>query len=73
MFNKIKKILKENYQIDDVKLESNFKKDFDLTSFDYVNLICLIEDEIGIEIDENKYRTINTIGDLVKYLENEVK
>lgn len=71
MFNKIKKILKENYQIEDVRLDSNFKKDFDLTSFDYVNLICLIEDEIGVEIDVTKYRTLNTIGDLVKFLENE--
>lgn len=70
MLSDFKKILKEYYDVDNVELTSNFKKDFGLTSFDFVNLICLIEDKYGIEIEESKYRSINTIEDLIQYLES---
>ena len=70
MFNDLKKIMKENYDITNIKLDSNFKKDFGLTSFDFINLICLIEEKFGIEIEECKYRSLNTVEELVCYLES---
>lgn len=70
MFNELKKIMKDNYDITNIKLESNFKKDFGLTSFDFINLICLIEEKFGIEIEECKYRSLNTVEELVYYLES---
>lgn len=70
MLNELKKMMKENYDITNIKLTSNFKKDFGLTSFDFINLICIIEDKFGIEIEESKYRTLNTVDDLVKYIES---
>ena len=69
MLNDFKKIMKETYEIDNVELDSNFKTDFVLTSFDFVNLICLIEEEYGIELDEKVYRYLNTVGELIEYLE----
>ena len=42
MLNDFREIMKEIYEIDNVELKSNFKTDFGLTSFDFVNLICLI-------------------------------
>lgn len=69
MLNDFKKIMKETYEIDNVELDSNFKTDFGLTSFDFVNLICLIEEEYGIELDEKVYRYLNTVGELIEYLE----
>ena len=69
MLNDLKEIMKENYEIDSVELKSNFKTDFGLTSFDFVNLICLIEDKYGVELDEKKYRSLNTVEDLITYLE----
>lgn len=68
MLNDFKKFLKESYDIDNVELNSNFKKDFGLTSFDFVNLICLIEEEYDIEIEEKDYRKLNTINDLIEYI-----
>ena len=53
------------YDITNIKLESNFKNDFGLTSFDFINLICLIEDKFGVEIEECMYRKLNTV-DLFK-------
>ena len=41
MFEEIVKILKENYGIEDVKPESNFKKDLGLNSFDLMELLNL--------------------------------
>lgn len=72
MLNELKKMMKENYDITNIKLTSNFKKDFGLTSFDFVNLICLIEEKFNIEIEESKYRTLNTVDDLVQYLESKL-
>ena len=49
MFEEFKKIMKEIYEVDNVELESNFKTDFGLTSFDFVSLICVIEEKYGDE------------------------
>jgi acyl carrier protein len=70
MLEEFRKILKEYYEIPDVELTSNFKKDFDLTSFDFVNLICIIEEQYDIEIEEDQYRSLNTIGELIEYIES---
>lgn len=73
MFEELAKILKDNYQIENIELSTNFKKDLDLTSFDFVNIIALIEDKYGIEIEEESYRSLNTAGDLTEYLEGRIK
>lgn len=72
MFEELKKILKDNYQIEDIELSTNFKKDLDLTSFDFVNLITLIEDKYKIEIEEESYRSLNTVRELIEYLEGRI-
>ena len=69
MLNDFREIMKENYEIDNVELTSNFKTDFGLSSFDFVNLMCLIEERYNVELDEKRYRSINTVKDLITYLE----
>lgn len=69
MLNDFRQILKEYYDIEGVELTSNFKKDFDLTSFDFVNLIYIVEEKYQIEIEEDKYRSLNTIEELINYIE----
>lgn len=73
MFEELAKILKDNYQIENIELSTNFKKDLDLTSFDFVNIIALIEEKYGIEIEEESYRSLNTVKDLTEYLEGRIK
>lgn len=70
MLNDFRQILKEYYDIERVELTSNFKKDFDLTSFDFVNLIYIVEEKYQIEIEEDKYRSLNTIEELINYIES---
>ena len=73
MLNDFKKILKTNYDIENVELSSNFKKDFDLSSFDFINLICLIEENYDIVIEEEQYLSLNTVQELIEYIESEMK
>lgn len=70
MLSQLKTLLKKNYNIEDIRTETNIKTDLGLTSFDFINLIALIEDTFGVEIEEEKYHSINTVGDLIEYLEN---
>ena len=69
MLDDFKEIMKKYYDIENIELKSNFKKDFALTSFDFVNLICLVEKKYNIELEERDFREMNTVGDLVKYIE----
>ena len=69
MLNDFRQILKEYYDMEGVELNSNFKNDFDLTSFDFVNLIYIVEEKYQIEIEEERYRSLNTIEDLINYIE----
>ena len=69
MLNDFRKIMKKYYGIEGIELNSNFKKDFELTSFDFVNLICLIEKKYEVELEEKEYRKMNTVEDLIKYIE----
>lgn len=70
MLNKLKALLKTNYDIENIGTETNIKTDLGLTSFDFINLIALIEDTFGVELEEEKYHSIHTVGDLIEYLEN---
>jgi len=72
MLHDFREILKTTYNVTNVELTSNFKKDFNLTSFDFINLICLLEEKYGITIDEEHYLSLNTVGDLIKHIESEV-
>lgn len=69
MLDDFRTIMKELYGIDNMELSSNFKTDFGLTSFDFVNLICLIEEKYDVELEEKQYRSLNTVEDLITYLE----
>lgn len=72
MVERIMDLLREEYDIQELNLSMNIKKDLGLTSFDFANLICILEAEFGIEIDEEQYRNIETVEDFVKYIESQV-
>lgn len=70
MLEQLKTLLKKNYHIDDISIDTNIKTGLGLNSFDFINLIALIEDTFGVELEEEKYHSINTVGDLIEYIEN---
>ena len=71
VFEKVKKIVAEtlNVNADQITLETHLIDDLGADSLDAVELIMAIEDEFGIEIDDEHAQNTRKIGDLVAYIE----
>lgn len=52
-----------------VSENSNLISDIGLSSFDVVSLACKFEEEFNIEIPDRKIRSLQTVGDIVKFIE----
>lgn len=67
-FEKIQAIIVEELEVqsDQVTLESSFD-DLDVDSLDLFQVITAIEDEFGVEIDDEK--NLTTLADLVAFVE----
>ncbi|MEH7249097.1 acyl carrier protein [Neobacillus niacini] len=57
-------------KIEHINPQASFKDDFDADSLDMVNLTMEIEDEFAIEISDQVAATLQTVGDVVNYIEN---
>ena len=70
-FEKIKQILCNDFEIDDIDitLDSAFLEDLGLDSIDMVDLTMSIEDEFEMELPDEELERITTVGDLVKFVE----
>ena len=71
IFDKIKDIIIEQLQVEesDVTMDTNLMKDLSADSLDAVEIIMAIEDEYAIEIPDEEAEKIQTVGDLVGYVE----
>ncbi len=71
IFEKIKEIIIEQLQVeeDEISMDTNLMKDLSADSLDAVEIIMAIEDEFGIEIPDEDAEHIQTVGDLVRYVE----
>ena len=72
IFNKIRDILADNFEVDKDKItdETNFTSDLDADSIDLVEFILQLEDEFGAEISDEDAEKIKTVGDAVNYVAN---
>ncbi len=70
-FAEIKKIIAELLGIDEGKitLESRFREDLEADSLDLVELIMEFEDKFGGQISDDDAQKILTVGDAVRYVE----
>ena len=71
IFEKLKKILNEQLEINEnlITLESNIVDDLGATSLDLVDLAMSVEDEFGIEVPDELIETVQTVGDVVNFIE----
>ncbi len=71
VFDKIKEIIVEQLQVDEdeITLETNLMKDLSADSLDAVEIIMAIEDEYGFEIPDEEAEKMQTVQDLVNYVE----
>lgn len=72
VFDKIRDIIVEQLSVDKslVTVDTNLMKDLEADSLDAVEIIMGIEEEFGIEIPDDEAEKFQTVGDLVKYVEN---
>ena len=70
IFNKIKDMIADNFDVDKDKIteDTNFMNDLDADSIDLVEFILQLEDEFGAEIPDDEAEKIKTIGDAVSYI-----
>ncbi len=74
VFEKVKEIVSKqlNVDADKITLETHLIEDLGADSLDAVDLIMSLEDEFGLEIDDEAAQQAKTIGELVKYIEERI-
>ena len=68
---KVKKMVIDHLGVEESKVtdEANFIDDLGADSLDTVELVMAFEEEFGIEIPDDAAETIQTVGDAVKFIE----
>lgn len=71
VFEKVKHMLAEQLDFDEneITMDSLVVDDLGADSLDLVDLAMSFEDEFSVEIPETEIENIKTVGDIVKYLE----
>lgn len=71
MFEKIQEIVAEqlNCEASQVTMETNFKDDLDADSLDLFELVMALEEEYNVEIPSEDLAELNTVEDVIKYLQ----
>jgi len=72
---RVKSIIVEKLGVDEneVTMEANFTNDLGADSLDTVELIMEFEKEFNIAIPDDQAEKIATVGDAVKYIEDNAK
>lgn len=71
IFEEIKKIIKDKTG-KEVKIDSNLR-DLGIDSLDLLDFIVEAETKLNVQINDEELMSLQTIGDVVKALENKVK
>ncbi len=71
MFDKVKKLLVDELDIDeaDIALDTQLVNDLGINSLELADLVLLCEDTFGVNISDDDIHKFVTVGDVVAYLE----
>ena len=71
VFEKVQKIIAEglNVSFDKISMETHLVDDLGADSLDAVELIMALEDEFGLEVEDNAAQNMKYVKDLVNYIE----
>lgn len=72
IFERIREIIMEQLSVDEsvVTLDTHLMKDLEADSLDAVEIIMAIEEEFKIEVPDEDAEGFQTVGDLVRYVED---
>lgn len=70
-FERIRELLAEQLDIDEDKItmDSDILEDFEADSLDVVDMVMTLEDEFGVEVPDEQIENFRTVGDVVRYVE----
>jgi acyl carrier protein len=74
LFEKIKKLIAENLEVEESKvtMEASFTQDLGADSLETYELVYAIEEELGIRIPDEKANEFETVGDAYNYLKSQM-
>ena len=72
MFEKIRKLIASELMIEESSItpESSIKDDLGADSLALVDLVMSLEDEFNLEIPDEALEAVKTVGDIVKFVED---
>lgn len=73
LFDKMKKLIAEKLEIDEDKitLDSSFRQDLGADSLDTFELVYAIEEEMGIEVPDEKANEFETVRDALDFIKSQ--
>ncbi|MBB5218336.1 MULTISPECIES: acyl carrier protein [Treponema] len=73
LFEKMQKLIAEKLEIDPAKvtLESSFRGDLGADSLDTYELVYAIEEEMGVQIPDDKANEFETVKDAYDYIKSQ--
>ena len=74
VFEKVKGILVDQLDVEEEKvtMEASITDDLGADSLDVVDLVMSLEEEFDVEIPDDQVENIKTVGDIVKYIEDNI-
>ena len=71
MFDKVKEILMSELQIDEslITMDAALAADLGINSLELAELVLVVEDQLGVEVNEDDLHRFITVGDVVDYPE----
>ena len=71
VFERIREIICDQLDLEEDKviMDSDIMEDFEADSLDVVDLVMSIEDEFGLEVPDDQIENFRTVGDVVRYIE----
>lgn len=72
IFEKIKSILSEQFDIEEEKIsyETDFVEDLNADSLDIIDFFSTVAEEFGLDTNIDLANNFKTVGDVVKYIED---
>ena len=72
IFDKVKEILMDQLDVEEEKvtMEASIVDDLGADSLDLVDMVISLEEEFDVEIPDDQVENIKTVGDIVKYIED---
>ena len=73
------KIIDEIYEIapehegEEIPENENLQRSLEIDSFDFLNLLTALNDELGVEVPESDYGKVDTLAHMTDYIAERLK